>query len=158
MAKASQSQKSAIQYGEELILLGSQLELNSDVFPNLDGGCAVAFYNGEGRVEVSIGPDGAGVDLRVEHGIGFAFDEVIPPTGDAGPLDVLQHLVLLKMFDKEIWKLSASSTFASSTDKASDFVTFYLGILQKSQAPRLLQTEKGGSQSSISLVPALNPV
>ena len=67
----------AINHAEELILLASDLKLEADVFPNLDGGCAVAFYNGEARLEVSVSPDGNKLDLSAEHGIGFQFEGVI---------------------------------------------------------------------------------
>lgn len=142
----------AINSAEDLILLASDLELDADVFPNLDGGCAVAFYKGEARVEASISADGTKLDLRAEHGIGFQFEDVIPQAENVGLVEVINQVTMLKILDTEIWKLSASSTSGSLIDAASVSATFCTGTPQRLLAPRLLRTEKGGSQSLNSLV------
>src|SRR5437660_1400810 len=71
----------AIRTGERFVALAFQLQLKVDVFPDPDGGCAVAFYSAENRVEVMVPPTGAEpFGLRVERGIGFQFEDVIAPT------------------------------------------------------------------------------
>ena len=139
----------AIARAEEFILLASQLELDADVFPNMEGGCAVAFYKGEGRVEVSIGPDGNKFDLRFEHGIGFQLDDVVPPTQDAGFDQVVEQILTLWIFDEAIWKLYASSTSEISTELAGDSEMSFLETLPSRQSPLLLQMVEGGSRSSM---------
>ena len=49
--------------GEELVLASAQLQLRADVFPEPDGGCAVAFYRGEQKVEVRVHSDGQNFDF-----------------------------------------------------------------------------------------------
>lgn len=145
--------EAAITYAEQFIFLASQLELDADVFPNLDGGCAVAFYKDSGRVEASINPEGNRVDLRVEHGIGFQFEEVLSPTENVGFTGVTDQLVRLRRFNNDIWKLSASSTSVSSTEPVDDSETLPTETHQDPK-DQILRTAKGGSQSSKWLVPA----
>ena len=103
----------AIAVGERFLLLAARLGLKADVFPSPDGGCAVAFYSGEDRVEVSIGGDGSGLELRVERGIGNHFEDVIPPMENAQVRDVVNWVLWLAPEDE--WSLLASSAYASST-------------------------------------------
>ena len=147
----------AIDFAEELILLASDLKLEADAFPNLDGGCAVAFYNGDAKVEVSIGPDGGNVALSAEHGIGFEFEGIFSITENVGWNEIIDQVSMLRMLEPKIWKLFASSTFANSTDVAGASATYCTEIPRRRPAPLILLTEKGGSQSLNSLAPALVP-
>src|SRR5262245_40399089 len=67
----------AIAAAEEFLFLAARLGLSADVFPNLDGGCAVTFYRDADLVEVSFAPGGLPMELRVERGIGAQFEHVI---------------------------------------------------------------------------------
>lgn len=144
--------EASILVAEQLIQLASDLELDADVFPNLDGGCAVAFYRDLGRVEASIGPEGDTVDLRIEHGIGFQFEEVISPKEDVGFGEIMERAIELRGLNNHIWKLFASSTSGNSTGSVDDFGMCFTGIPQSPVNP--LPTVKGGSQSLRWLVPA----
>jgi hypothetical protein len=143
----------AILVAEQFIFLASLLELDADVFPNLDGGCAVAFYNGEESVEVSVGPKGERLDLRMEHGIGFQFEDVQPPAENVSPEFAAEQIYQLSQLGNWPWKLYASSTSAISTEQENDSETLFTGIPQ-GVGRLILQMVRGGSQSSMSLVPA----
>ena len=145
--------KSAISTAEELIVLASELELDADVFPNMDGGCAVAVYKKEERVEVSISRDGNKFDCRIEHGIGFQFDDVVPPMENVNFSKAIEQILKLWMIDEEIWKLYESSTSASSTEQVNDFEIPPIGTHPR-QGQQILQMVRGGTQSSMLLVPA----
>ena len=140
--------ESAILCAEEFISWGVILDLSVDVFPNPDGGCAVAFYKEEDSVEVSIDPAGVHFTLRVERGVGFKFTDVIPPKDNATLDEILEQLVQLQMLGQTIWKLFASSISATSTEQRGDSAMSYIETQQDQQIPLLLQTAEGGSQSS----------
>ncbi len=95
--------KIAILCAEKFIDLASRLELQADVFPNLDGGCAVAFYKDSEKVEVSISPEGDKADLIFERGIGFQFEDVIPPMENVGITEVMEQALKLRGIDK--WRM-----------------------------------------------------
>jgi len=101
--------KAAINAAEQLILLASQLDLDADVFPNLDGGCAVAFYNDSEKIEVTVSPEGDRAALTFERGIGFQYEDVITPMENVGFVEIRNQALKLRRFDNAIWKLSASS-------------------------------------------------
>jgi hypothetical protein len=133
----------SIAAAEGFILIASYLELRADVFPNLDGGCAVAFYRAEERLEVSISPNGRTFGLKAECGVGFEFEETesienatLKQIGDClGQLTVRNNL----------WKLSASSISGSTTEQANDLEMSCTRIHQTQRTPRPLQTAEGGS-------------
>ncbi len=147
--------EAAVTASEEFVLLAANMDLSADVFPNLDGGCAVAFYKGDDRVEVSVNSEGKRLGLRVERGIGFQFEDVVVPDNDATSETILNNLVELQMQNERgIWKLRVSSISDSSTAQVDDSATSYLGTPRNQITHRLLQMLEGGSQSLIPLVPA----
>ena len=52
------------------------LDLEADVFPNLDGGCAVVGYREDKSVEVSIDAGGTSLAVTTERGIGSCFETI----------------------------------------------------------------------------------
>lgn len=142
----------AIAAAEEFLFLAARLGLQADVFPNLDGGCAVAFYRENDCVEVSIHPDGRTVGIRAERGIGAEFDDIVPPRDNAQAQDAIKQV--LRLVPEGEWSLRASSTYASSTEPVSGSAILFLDTRPIQLIRSLLQTAKGGSQSSKPLVPA----
>lgn len=142
----------AIAAAEEFLFQAARLGLRADVFPNLDGGCAVAFYRGTDCVEVSIHRDGASFGIRVERGIGAEFDDVTPPRDGASRQDAINAVD--RLVPEAEWSLRVFSTSASSTlsDNASVILPF--GIRRSPPIPAPLQTAVGGSQSLRPLAPA----
>lgn len=140
----------AVLLAEGFVRRAAYVDVVADVFPNLDGGCAVAFYRGEVRVEVSISPSEQ-MDLRIEQGIGLNFKNVIEPRENVKQEEVDACIVWLIQDDQ--WKLSGSSTYASSTELAFGFATCSIET-PSIKVQRPLQTAAGGSQSSKSLVHA----
>src|SRR5438045_1674761 len=49
----------AREIAQSYVMLATGYGLDADAFPNPDGGCAVAFYQTDERVEVSVSVDGA---------------------------------------------------------------------------------------------------
>jgi hypothetical protein len=136
----------AIENAERFIMLASRYRLDADVFPNLDGGCAVAFYKNSERTEISIGPQGELIDLRVEHGIGFQFTDVIPPVDNVELADVINQLERLWRLDNDIWKLSASSISVNLTERSGGFGTLSTKTHQNPKG-QLLPMAEGAFQS-----------
>ena len=118
--------------------------LSADVFPNLDGGCAIAVYRDDKRLEISISPDGR-LDLRIEKGIGFQFENVFEPAEDVTFDVALRHIIHL--LEDERWKLSVFSTSGSSTVPVDDLGMSSIRIPLSSQRRPILLTGKGGFQS-----------
>lgn len=146
--------KIAILWAEYFINLASQLELEADVFPNLDGGCAVAFYKESEKVEVSISPDGDTANLIFERGIGFQFEDVIPPMENVGITEIIDQVTNLRRLNNDIWKLSASSISVTLTAPLEGSGTLSARMLQNQTHPPLLLTEEAGSRYLILPVPA----
>jgi hypothetical protein len=144
----------AISWAENFINLASQLELESDVFPNLDGGCAVAFYKDSEKVEVSISPEGDKANLIFERGIGFQFEDVIPPIENVGVSEIIEQAMKLRRLNNDIWKLSASSISDTLTEPLEGSETLSARMLQNQTHPPLLLTEEAGSRYLILPVPA----
>jgi hypothetical protein len=144
----------AISCAENFINLASQLELEADVFPNLDGGCAVAFYKNSEKIEVSINPEGDKANLIFERGIGFQFEDVIPPMENVGITEILDQALKLRGLNSDIWKLSASSISDTLTATLEGSEILSARMLQNQTHPPLLQTEEAGSQYLILPVPA----
>lgn len=142
----------AILCAENFINLASQLELEADVFPNLDGGCAVAFYKDSEKLEVSISPEGDKADLVFERGIGFQFEDVIPPMENVGITEIMEQALKLRGLDK--WKLSASSISGTLTAPQEGFEILSARMPQNQTHPSLLLTEEVGSRYLILPVPA----
>lgn len=134
----------AVLCAETFIDLASQLELQADVFPNLDGGCAVAFYKDSEKVEVSISPEGDKANLICERGIGFQFEDVIPPMENVGITEVMEQALKLRGIDK--WKLSASSISDTLTALSGDSETLSARMPQNQTQPPLLLTAEAGSR------------
>jgi hypothetical protein len=139
----------AILLAEGFINLASELELEADVFPNLDGGCAVAFYKETEKVEVSIGPEGDRASLIYERGTGFQFEDVIPPMENVGYPEVFEQAIKLRGLNNYLWKLSASSISGTLTARLEDSEISSARTLQNLIHPQLLLTEEAGSQYSI---------
>jgi hypothetical protein len=135
----------------QLVHLAFTFDLTADAFPNLDGGCAIAFYNRDRAVEVSVAPDGCTFDVRVERGVGFAFEEVVAPVTGTDLRTVVTHVRRLLGAQ---WSLLASSTYGSSTNTEDVLGMLYSETQPSQRLPRPLQTAVGGSQSSRPLVPA----
>jgi len=143
--------RASISAAQQFVRWASDQAVDADVFPNLDGGCAVAFYKDALRVEASISPDGNRFDLRIEHGIGLQFENLIEPRENVSRTDIGNILLELRGMNNEIWKSSAYSTFVNTTEPLGAF-----GICSSKTPPSkpILPTVKGGSQSSKLLVPA----
>jgi hypothetical protein len=144
--------KASISKAQQLVRWASDQGVDADVFPNLDGGCAVAFYKGVLKVEASISPNGNRVDLRIEHGIGLQFETLIEPRENVSRTEIENILLELRGLNNHIWKLSAYSTFVNTTEPLGAF-----GICSSRthQSKPTLPMVKGGSQSSKWLVPAI---
>jgi hypothetical protein len=142
----------AIMCAENFINLASQLELEADVFPNLDGGCAVAFYKDSDKIEVSISPEGDQANLIYERGIGFQFEDVIPPMENVGITEIMDQALKLRGLNK--WKLSASSISGTLTAPLEGFEISSARMPQNQTHPPLLLTEEAGSQYLTLPVPA----
>ena len=135
----------SIEVAERFVLIASQLSLTADVFPDLDGGCAVAFYQGEERVEVAISADGLRLSLRAERGIGNDYEDIIEPIENASRRDIFDEVDRLAQ-SAITWKLYESSTYANTTSWLVDSDTSSITLLP-------LHGE-GGCQSSSRPVPA----
>lgn len=105
---------SAISEAELLIVVASDLGLQADVFPNLDGGCAVAVYRGDERLEISVNPDCL-YEVKIERGIGMNFDTIYV---DKKPsrLDAIKALI---GFRNHVWSLG-SWIFDSTIEPVRD--------------------------------------
>jgi hypothetical protein len=143
--------EAAVMGAEQLILLASQLEIEADVFPNLNGGCAVAFYKDLEKIEVSVDSEGDSANLTFERGIGFQFEDVIPPMENVGIAEITDQVLKLRRFDNHLWKLSASSICEISTDALNGSETLSVKTHQNPMQ-LLLRTEKAGSLSLNRLV------
>jgi hypothetical protein len=137
---------------ERYVTIASQLNLHADVFPNPDGGCAVAFYQGSERVEVGISADGTRLALRAERGIGYEFENVIDPVAPATPEQVYKQI--LELLPNELWTLHVPSTYASTNLTLNVFEMSYTRTPQLPATEHPLLTAAGGSQSLKPLVPA----
>ena len=144
----------AILWAENCINLASQLELEADVFPNLDGGCAVAFYKDSEKIEVSISPEGDKADLVFERGIGFQFEDVIPPIENVGITEIVDQAMKLRGLNNDIWKLSASSISDILIETLEGSEMLSARMPRNQTRPSLLLTEEAGSRYSILPVPA----
>ena len=144
----------AILCAESFINLASLLELEADVFPNLDGGCAVAFYKNTDKIEVSISPEGDKADLVFERGIGFQFEEVIPPMENVGITEIVDQAMELRGLNNDIWKLFASSISGTLTAPPEGFEISSARTPQNQTRLSLLLMEEVGSQYLTLPVPA----
>jgi hypothetical protein len=143
--------RASISVAQQFVRWASDQAVEADVFPNLDGGCAVAFYKDALKVEVSISPDGNRFDLRIEHGIGLQFENLTEPRENVSRAEIQEIILALRGLNNGIWKSSASSTFVNTTEPLGAF-----GICSSKTPPSkpILPTVKGGSQSSRLFVPA----
>jgi hypothetical protein len=143
----------AIRLAERLVAVVCALGLKADVFPSDDGGCVVAAYRGEERVEISVNADGTQFGLRAERGLGFNYEDVIEPIENASVEDISRQI--LRLVREVEWNLLVSSTYATSTVRADVSSISHFGTRPSHLIQRPLQTVEGGSQSSRPLVPAL---
>ena len=139
----------SVQEAERYVLMASQLSLTADVFPNLDGGCAVSLYEDDERVEVSIDASGRVLSLRAERGIGPDYENVIEPVENATSRQVYDQV--LRLLEPRCKSL-VSSIYASTNVTLYDFETPFTGTPHY-RTVELLLTEEGGYQSSIPPVP-----
>jgi hypothetical protein len=144
----------AISVAQRYIVIASQLNLTSDVFPNVDGGCAVAFYRGDQLVEVSISPDGNRLGLRAESGMGYEFENTIEPVERATSRQVYDHV--LRLIENDSWKLFVPSIYASTGQSFGAFEIWSTETHQPLWTELPLLTDVGGFQSLKPLVHA-NP-
>lgn len=106
--------QSAVRVTEGLLKWASQLTLQVDVFPGLDGECMVSFYGGDDCVRVIVTPDQSEVfGLRVERGRGAQLTDVIEPTDTATRHEVYRRVAGL--VEKDSWISLASYTSESYT-------------------------------------------
>jgi hypothetical protein len=108
-------QESIIQDIQNLTHYAALFGLDADAFPLITGGCSVAFYSNDDRMEITINPTAQPV-VSWEHGKGFNFTEEQP--------SVLQTLedaksCLLK-FSGRSWFSSGFFTPSSSILAKSD--------------------------------------
>ena len=144
----------AIVAAQRYVTMASQLNLRADVFPNPNGGCAVAFYSGEELVEVSIDPDGKRLSLRAERGMGYDFENTIQPDEQATSQQVYNQV--LRLIENDTWKLSVPSIYASTGQMFGAFEIWSTETHQRLWTERPLLTDVGGSQFLKPLAP-VNP-
>lgn len=63
----------------EILSFGTQLQLRAEVFAGLEGEVAVALYQSDVCVQVTVNPD-LSMGLRVEKGYGFQYEDLIEPS------------------------------------------------------------------------------
>jgi hypothetical protein len=115
--------KEAINEAAFFVYVATDLGFKSEVFPNLDGGCAVAAYEGDETLEISVRPDRR-LCLRIEKGFGMDFEDVVPPTEDVSVDEAVTRLV---EFRNDIWSF-ASSIYETSTQTGEDLETLFIEI------------------------------
>lgn len=143
----------AISAARSLIAVGTSMGLGCDVFPNIDGGCAVAFYEDTTRLEISVSPGGSSFDLRAERGIGFDYEEIFAPASVDSM--ILAALAIQSLFPRGSgWSSFASLIYGSSTVESSGFGTSSSAILIGDPATWKPLMAKAGSRSSGSSAPA----
>ena len=135
----------AIAAAEELTLAAAQLQLRADVFPEPDGGCAVAFYRGERRVEARVHPDGQSFGLRAERGIGFQFENTIEPIENATRSQIYGTLIPLAIGETWSFEYLTSDNLIELVDASG------MSSTETPQHPQEepLRMDVGGSQSSM---------
>jgi len=108
-----------IRVAEVFIAEAIQLQVRADVFPGLNGECAIAFYGGDRCVEVVVDPANldATVGLHVEQGQGFDFVRTVSDEHAAISEAFSQILALLD----DSWKSHASSPSYSLTAAEAGF-------------------------------------
>ena len=141
----------AIGVAQRYVAMASQLNLAADVFPNPDGGCAVAFYRGDEMVEVAVSSDGQRLALRAERGIGYEFENIIDPIEQASSQQVYRQI--LKLIENDLWKSFEPSIYASTGLTLNVSGTSHIATRLPPPMDRPLRTDVGGSQSSKPLVP-----
>ena len=139
----------AIAEAEKLVLEAAQLQLKADVFPEPDGGCAVAFYRDEQKVEVRVHSDGQHFGLRAERGIGFQFENTIDPIENATRSQIYGRLIPLAT--GEPWS-SESLTSVNLTVLVDASEMSSTEIPQRPQEDPL-RMDVGGFQSSMLYAP-----
>jgi hypothetical protein len=110
----------AIRLAESFVDIATRLQLQADVFPGLNGDCAVTFYRDDKSVEVVV--DAQRHDrfgLHVEEGTGFRFRTVLEKR-EASSDEVVKQITQLL---PEAWKSHVSSHSISSTQSDCDFRT-----------------------------------
>jgi hypothetical protein len=139
----------AAQLGSMVVMVVCDAGLDAEVFPNLDGSCAIAAYGKcDDKVEVSVHATGQ-LDLKVEHGFGFDFEEVLAVV-DAQRDQVYDELT--KLLPRSPWKSSGFLTYVSTNPPEADSATPCTGTLE-SQMGLTPLTGEGGFQSSTQRVP-----
>jgi len=141
----------SIARAEELLLWGEFLELQTDVFPNPEGGCAVAFYKNDERVEVEIDVTGNHCGLTVERGVGFQYEDVIEPIAQPTFDQIAAELIPRSRL--QLWTSLESLTSVNLTARLSVSAVPQSRTPQRRKTQRPLQMEKGGSLSLMSIVP-----
>lgn len=141
----------AIVAAQRYVTLASQLNLRADVFPNPDGGCAVAFYSGEELVEVSIDPEGKRLSLRAERGMGYDFENTIEPIEHATSRQVYDQV--LRLIENDIWKLSVPSIYSSTDQMFAASEIWSIETHQRLWTEGPLLTDVGGFQFLKPIVP-----
>jgi hypothetical protein len=112
--------------------------LKADAFPLLSGGCSVAFYSGDDRMEILIDPVGPPT-MVWEHGKGFDFTEE-PPFA----LETMENAKSCLL------RFSGRSWFSSG------FFTPSSSILGRNDSPAaLFATPAAPEESQLSMFPAL---
>ena len=133
----------AIRIAEFFVLVACDLGFACDVFPNLDGGCAVALYEGDERLEVSISPE-ACLDVRIEKGIGLEFNDILPRRHDVSIDWAIAQII---HFRPNTWS-SGFLTYVNSTATANVSGTLSTVIQPNRQTQKPLLMDAAGFQSS----------
>jgi hypothetical protein len=108
----------AIRIAERYVDAATILQLRADVFPGINGDCAVAFYQGDKSVEIVISPGAEDrLGLHVENGSGFQFETVLQKD-DATHSEVISEITKLVT---DAWKSPAFSRSVNSTQSEADF-------------------------------------
>jgi len=114
------SQAPTISRAEVLVRLARSLQLQTDVFPGINGECAVAAYWEDKTVEAIVAPNKEAYELRVEQGRGFSFRVLVE--NDAADYSAFRDALLSLL---PAWRSSGSSHSDSLIQTAVDSRTLF---------------------------------
>jgi hypothetical protein len=139
-----------LQIGENVIAKAEAIyresyrpQLRAEAFPGTNGEVLLVFQRGDLSVHVTVNHD-LGLDLRMERGIGFNFEDVIVPLERVDEKTVRDHIATLAR--ENAWTLRESSTSFIITSDSDDVSIPLSKILPHQTTARSLLTEVAESQ------------
>jgi len=140
--------RAAITEAQTLAMLAHAMGLATDAFPAIDGGCSIAIYNGENRLELIFDAQGEIRELHSERGIGDECNAATDPIENPSGGEVGAHLRALQAEQPRLWKSPDSSTFVSSTADSGRGAQPHLLTRVLSVPLQIRPTIEEGSRSS----------